>query len=143
MSDDEGIICLICSDNCLNNYIKYPLTNGSCKCVYYIHQECQTIMNNEWGKKCPICSKIKNNTGNSTEVIVEVTENLGPMTDIVILNENILNENISNENILQGTDNFRHDTEDSQIYCKNCCIIFMILLFVVGFITIVCTVSKL
>ena len=36
MSDNEGIICLICSDNCLNNYVKYPLKNGSCKCVYYM-----------------------------------------------------------------------------------------------------------
>ena len=133
MSDDEGIICLICSDNCLNNYVKYPLTNGSCICVYYIHQECQTIMNNEWGKKCPICSKIKNNTTNSTEVIVEVTENLSPMTDIVI----------SNENILQGTNNFRHDMEDSQNYCKKCCIIFMILLVTVLFVSIVCMASNL
>lgn len=141
MSDNEGIICLICSDNCLNNYVKYPLKNGSCKCVYYIHLECQTIMNNQWGKKCPICSKIKNNSENETKVtvgvptgvIVEVAENSNPTTDIIVINEN--------ENIVQRTNNFRHEMEQSPIYCKNFCIICLIILFISGFITIVCTVS--
>ena len=127
MSDNEEFICLICSDNCLNNYIKYPLLNGSCKCVYYIHQECQTIMNNEWGNKCPICNEVKNL--NETKIIIETTEiipNLDETTDI-----------ISNENIITINNNFRHEQEKTREKCNKCCIIIFVVLLSVGLITFV------
>ena len=127
MSNNEEFICLICSDNCLNDYIKYPLPNGSCQCVYYIHDECQTIMNNEWGNKCPICNVVKKNY--ETKITIETTEN--------IPNINVTSDIFLNENIIVRTNNFRHEMEETRKNCNKCCIMIFVVFITIGLLTLV------
>ena len=89
--------CLICSDDCdeNKNYQIFPKDETNCECVYTIHNECLQLLKKDWGTKCPICQKEKEDVvieirrvGPNVQQIEPTIQRVGPNVQQIEENQN-------------------------------------------------------